>query len=135
EASTPEEGRRTILLVEDNPKVRATMAAALVQAGYRVFEASAGDEAVGLFREHPDVDLLLTDIVMPGDIQGTDLAKALRERSPDLAIVFVSGYASDETVRGAGLRADDIRLMKPVRRADLLRAVANALADRRPSGV
>ena len=72
-------------------------------------------------------DLLVTDIVMPGALQGIQLARALRERHPDLPVVFLSGYASEATVHGNGLRPEDIRLMKPVRRTDLLTAVEKAL--------
>ncbi len=73
-------------------------------------------------------DLVLTDIVMPGELQGTTLSLRLRAIRRDLPVVFMSGYASEATVHGNGLRPDDVRLMKPVRRADLLATVAKAIA-------
>ncbi len=72
-------------------------------------------------------DLLVTDIVMPGALQGLQLARALRKRHPDLPVMFLSGYAREATLQGNGMRPEDIRLMKPVRRADLLAAVEKAL--------
>ncbi len=64
---------------------------------------------------------------MPGSLQGTGLSKALRAVKADLPVVFMSGYAAEATVHGNGLRPEDIRLMKPVKRSDLLGAVAKAL--------
>ena len=72
-------------------------------------------------------DLLLTDIVMPGTLQGTQLARALRDWVSDLPVVFMSGYASEATVHGNGLKPSDVRLMKPVSSLDLLSAVSKAL--------
>ncbi len=116
-----------ILLVEDEPAVLDVLASTLELAGYQITSASSGDDALRIWEEDPDFDLLVTDIVMPGELQGTHLAQVLRERQPDLPIVFMSGYASEATVHGNGLRPEDIRLMKPVRRADLLASVEQAL--------
>ena len=117
----------TILLVEDNAEVLETIRTTLLKKGYRVLTAISGDAAREVFEEEPGIDLLLTDIVMPGELQGTTLATALRELRPDLPVVFMSGYAREATVHGNGLRPQDIRLMKPVRREDLLRALDKAL--------
>jgi signal transduction histidine kinase/ActR/RegA family two-component response regulator len=124
----PIASRETILLVEDNADVLEAYRATLVKSGYRVLEASTGDEAFNVFLENPAIDLLLTDIVMPGDLQGTTLARALRATKPDLKVIFMSGYAKEATVHGNGLRPNDIRLMKPVRREELMRAVSKALS-------
>lgn len=64
---------------------------------------------------------------MPGKLQGPALAKAIRVIDPNLPCIFLSGYASEATVHGNGLKPSDIRLMKPVSRLDLLRAVSKAL--------
>ena len=117
----------TILLVEDNAEVLKAIRATLLKTGYKVLSAISGDAAREVFEEEPGIDLLLTDIVMPGELQGTTLATALRELRPDLPVVFMSGYAREATVHGNGLRPQDIRLMKPVRREDLLRALDKAL--------
>lgn len=122
------ENNPTILLVEDNPEVLAAIQATLSKLGYRVVQATSGDEAYEVFAGETGIDLLLTDIVMPGELQGTALAKALRKLRPDLPVVFMSGYATQATVHGNGLRPEDSRLMKPVRREDLIRAVNKALS-------
>ena len=71
-----------ILVAEDEEQVREVLARTLKRAGYRVIEASSGDEAFSIFCSGSDVDLLLTDIVMPGDLQGTTLAQKLRGDLP-----------------------------------------------------
>ena len=82
-----------------------------------------GDAAFAAFTADPSFEILLTDIVMPGEMQGTHLAKALRAQWPDLPVLFMSGYASEATVHGNGLRPEDIRIMKPIQRAELLSAI------------
>ena len=99
----------------------------LTRAGHLVTPARSGDEAMKIWDEDPRFDIVVTDIVMPGGLQGTPLARALRERNKDLPVVFLSCYASETTVHGNGLRQEDIRLMKPVTRNDLLVAVEKAL--------
>ena len=99
----------------------------LAGAGFTVTTASSGDEALDVFKSSGPFDLLLTDIVMPGTLQGPALAKAIRLIEPNLPCVFMSGYASEATVHGNGLRSSDVRLMKPASRDDLLTAVTKAL--------
>ncbi|MEB8389446.1 PAS domain-containing protein [Rhodobacteraceae bacterium KMM 6894] len=118
-----------ILVAEDEPEVLRVIVANLKKAGYSVTQARSGDEAKEIFDANPDFDLLLTDIVMPGKLQGTTLARILREEYKDLPVVFMSGYASEATVHGNGLRPEDIRLMKPVGRAALFAAIEKLLAS------
>ncbi|WP_281953668.1 PAS domain-containing protein [Pseudophaeobacter arcticus] len=126
-AETASEGAgRRLLLAEDEDDVRNTLVTILERAGYQVTATASGDEAYDTFVANPSFDLLLTDIVMPGELQGTSLAKKLRQKWPELPIVFMSGYASEATVHGNGLRPEDIRLMKPVQRSDLLAAMVKA---------
>lgn len=132
--SRPEKSRaglsganRSVLIAEDEAAVRDTLVAMLSRAGYRVTAAKSGDEALKIFEADPTFDLLLTDIVMPGRLQGTHLARAVKQLRADLPVIFMSGYASESTLQGTELNPDDTRLMKPVRRADLLAALANAL--------
>lgn len=126
-------GRR-LLLAEDEEGVRSILVTILERAGYLVTATASGDEAFATFVADPSFDLLLTDIVMPGKLQGTNLAKELRLRWPDLPVIFMSGYASEATVHGNGLRPEDIRLMKPVRRADLLAALVKASSGIKDNG-
>jgi PAS domain S-box-containing protein len=118
-----------LLLAEDETAVRETLEMILERAGYQVMATATGDEAFAAFEADPTFDLLLTDIVMPGKLQGTDLAKALRDRWPALPVIFMSGYAREATVHGNGLRPEDIRMMKPVQRVDLLTAIEQVLSQ------
>ena len=122
------------MLAEDEEGVRSILVTILERAGYLVTATASGDEAFATFVADPSFDLLLTDIVMPGKLQGTNLAKELRLRWPDLPVIFMSGYASEATVHGNGLRPEDIRLMKPVRRADLLAALVKASSGIKDNG-
>jgi len=91
-------GHERILLVEDEESVRAFSARALRATGYEVFEADGGDEALEVLEDLDfEVDLIISDVVMP-EMDGPTLLKHVRERSPDLKVIFVSGYA-EESVR------------------------------------
>lgn len=112
----------TILLVEDEPAVRQLYATALTRAGYRVYEARNGQEAMKLFDQHGDtVDLLLTDMRMPY-MGGAELAQQLRNRRRTLKLLCISGYpgAVDPEM------TTDF-LAKPFSRDDLLKKVREVL--------
>lgn len=123
----------SILIAEDEEEVGRVLTHILRDAGYHVTTAASGDEAIEVFKLSGPFDLLLTDVVMPGKLLGPALAKAARQLDPDLRCIFLSGYASEATVHGNGLRPDDIRLMKPVGRTDLLHAVSKAINKARNS--
>lgn len=116
-----------ILIAEDEPEVMRILTRVLEGAGYAVTPAQSGDAALELFKSGDQFDLLLTDVVMPGNLQGPALAKEIRSINPDLPCIFLSGYAAEATVHGNGLKPSDIRLMKPVSQSDLLRAISKAL--------
>ncbi|TVP74059.1 MAG: PAS domain S-box protein [Rhodobacteraceae bacterium] len=125
-------GTLHVLLAEDEPKVRSVVARLLRGAGFEVTEAESGDAALVIFNqmtEHPDV--LLTDVVMPGGLQGPMLARKLKELQPDLKIVFMSGYANEAAINGNGLRPDDVFLMKPIQREALLETLAKLARNMR----
>ena len=83
------------MMVEDEEGLRALNARGLISRGYRVIEASNGVEAIEQFEQHGgDVDLVVSDVVMP-EMDGPTLFKELRQRNPELKIIFVSGYAED----------------------------------------
>ena len=124
---TASEGKK-ILVAEDEEGVLTILEHVLASAGFEVTTAKCGDEALEVFKSSGPFDLLLTDIVMPGTLQGPALAKALRQIDQNLPCIFMSGYASEATVHGNGLKPSDIRLMKPTRRDDLLIAVTKALS-------
>ncbi|MDV7144598.1 response regulator [Tropicimonas sp. TH_r6] len=120
-------GKARILLAEDEYDVRKVLAHTLSRAGYELVEVPSGDAAFETFKQSPDFDLLLTDIVMPGSLQGTDLASAIRCMSPELPVIFLSGYATDSDERKAAEEMRDIRLTKPVARNELVAAIEDSL--------
>lgn len=122
------DGQR-LLLAEDEDAVRETLVTILERAGYQVTATASGDAAFAAFQADPTFDMLLTDIVMPGKLQGTGLARELRAQWPELPVLFMSGYASEATVHGNGLKPTDIRLMKPVQRAELIAAVGKVISS------
>ena len=89
-------GNETILLVEDEPVLRELARVILGDYNYRVIEAGTGAEALKVFEEHKgEVDLLLTDMVMPEGMTGRELAIELRRRKPAIKVIYTSGYSSD----------------------------------------
>ena len=110
-----------ILLVEDEPAVRGLFALSLKKDGYQVLEASNGAEALAVVEQTGQVDLVVTDVVMPV-MKGTELAARLREQHPHLKFVFVSGYVIHEN-----LGPNAVLLQKPFVRQELLRKVAEVL--------
>jgi two-component system cell cycle sensor histidine kinase/response regulator CckA len=117
--------RETILLVEDEPAVRRLFMLALTHAGYRVYPARNGQEALKLFDEHGDsIDLLLTDLKMP-HMDGAELARHLHARRKTLKMIAISGYAG-----GADQQLTADFLAKPFSRHELLAKVREVL-DRR----
>jgi CheY-like chemotaxis protein len=123
------EPANTILVVEDDRDVRELAIAVLETAGYRVLEAASGDEAHRLLLAHPDlrIDLLFTDIVMPGGLDGIDLANAACALRPELKVLYATGFANlvrehrEEELHGSVLA-------KPYRPGELQRAIS-ALID------
>ena len=119
-----------ILLVEDESFVRDVTRQVLVQAGYRVLDSSNPKEALLLADQHgAAIDLLLTDVVMPG-MSGTELAQCLRNTKPNLATVFMSGYAESDAMRTLS-QARAIHIQKPFTVDTLLSRIAEALRAQR----
>lgn len=119
--------RGKILLVEDEPVVRKVMKSRLQIEGYSVVEAENAASAILVFEREAPFDPVLTDIVMPETLQGTGLIKALRKLDPTLKAIFMSGYPNEAAIHGNGLRVEDVKLMKPVTKDDLLRALRHVI--------
>jgi len=118
-------GTEVVLLVEDEDEVRQIGARFLRALGYRVLEAADAPGALALIDARPDIALLFTDIVLPGSLDGVELARIARDRRPGLRLLYASGYASGVTV---GRDALDAPLLdKPYHRETLARAVRAAL--------
>ncbi|MGJ5813584.1 ATP-binding protein [Paludibaculum fermentans] len=119
-------GNETILAVEDQDEVRSFVVTVLEAHGYRVLPASNGDEALSLAGEAGHIDLLLTDVIMPG-MNGRALAEKLGERQPGLKVLYTSGYAEAVIVSRGVLEPGLAYLAKPFAPGDLLRKVRQAL--------
>lgn len=120
-------GQELILLAEDDPMVRGYVLKQLQTAGYRILEASSGPEALALLRQQQTVDLLFTDVMMPGGMTGPQLAAAARQLCPGLPVLYTSGYTEDAMGENGQLPANVYLLNKPYRRADLLRMIREVL--------
>ncbi len=114
-----------VLLVEDEPLVRMFGADVLEEAGYEVVEAADGDEALQVLEARADVDVLFTDVNMPGSLDGLGLARLVHERRPAIKLLIASGQVrlNDNDIPNAGRF-----LPKPYAPDDILREVRNLIA-------
>jgi PAS domain S-box-containing protein len=118
-----------VLVVEDNEEVLAVAQEILKGAGYVVSTALSGDEALRFFEETHDtkrIDLLFTDLVMPGGMNGLSLGDAVSKRDASVSVLMTTGYNEELVADGARARANDV-LSKPYRRSELLDRVRQAL--------
>jgi PAS domain S-box-containing protein len=116
-----------ILAVDDNPQVQATAVLQLQQLGYRVIKADNAAVALEILDSSESIDLLFTDIVMPGEMNGKQLAAEALKRRPELRVLFTSGYPGVMEDKDGIAETDFALLAKPYRRSDLERAVREAL--------
>src|SRR5207237_4818045 len=122
-------GKETILLVEDERSLRLIIQKVLQQFGYEVIPAGNASEALALWARHnQEIDLLLTDLVMPESLSGRQLAQKLRDERPDLKVVYTSGFdiepldaSTEEFIEGLNF------VQKPFRRDALAAAVRRSL--------
>jgi len=110
----------TILVVEDDPRVRAATGTALTELGYPAILCGSGPEAIDQLEERDDIGLVITDVVMPG-MTGPELAGQIRARHPDIGLLFVTGYVGE-----AG-EAESFKGSEVLRKPFTLRALADAL--------
>jgi two-component system, NtrC family, sensor kinase len=123
-------GSETILLVEDDESVRLLTRRVLENFGYRVQEATSGRKALECWREHvSEIDLVLTDIIMPGGVSGRELAEQLQACRPALKVVFMSGYSGESLGKDHGFmeRTRGCFLQKPCTANSLLETVRRCL--------
>lgn len=125
---SPRGGTETILLVEDDPAVRVLTRTTLQRHGYRVLEAADGITALELWQTHRDaVALLLTDMVMPGGLNGRELARQLRADRPELKVIFTSGYSPELAEGMFSHQEGEAFLQKPCEATHLLETVRRCL--------
>lgn len=122
-----EHGGETILLVEDSSSLRRVVSRQLTELGYRLLEAAAAAAALEILGSGAPVDLLMTDIVMPGGVDGLDLAREAMTRRPGIKILLTSGFPEDRLDREIGSLRQLRLLSKPYRRRDLARTVREVL--------
>ncbi len=123
-------GNETILVVEDSAQVRELVASQLGDLGYRVLEAADGPQALKHLEDGVAIDLLFTDVVMPGGMTGKLLAKEAARRRPALKVLFTSGYTENSIVHQGRLDPGVNFLSKPYKRRDLAEMVRSVLDAR-----
>ena len=123
-------GSETILVVEDDDDIRTTVTSLLNELGYTTLTARDAAAGLAIVESGTEIDMLFSDVVMPGPVQSHDLAKRAVERLPGLAVLFTSGYAEKGIVRGGTLEAGVRLLSKPYTREMLARKVREALDQR-----
>ncbi len=124
-------GAGNVLVVDDDSAVRHTSSFLLKRLGYTVIEAVSGVHALDLVeRLAPPIDLLLTDLVMPGGLSGTDLAQALRQKIPGLRVLYTSGYSLQMVEQGIPEKERGCFLQKPYSTRAFAKSVHDCIADR-----
>ncbi|MFM0322696.1 response regulator [Caballeronia glebae] len=126
-------GSETILVVEDDEEVRATVVELLTDLGYRVLRAKDAQSALAIVESGVPVDLLFTDVVMPGPLRSTEMARKARERVPGIAVLFTSGYTDNAIVHAGRLDEGIDLLSKPYTHEALARKVRHVLGQRMPA--
>ena len=113
-------GQFQILVVEDEYLIRLTLVEALTDEGYQVLEAESGDAAVAVLAANPEIDLLLTDMQLPGSLDGRRLATHARQQHPDLPILFMTGRPDPTLEAGSG--PNERYIAKPFTLTDICQA-------------
>jgi two-component system, cell cycle sensor histidine kinase and response regulator CckA len=118
----------TILVVDDEPEVRKLVAAMLARHGYKVLTADTGENAIRLFRNNPEIALLLTDVVAPG-MSGPMIADEIAALKPDIKVLFMSGYDGTQVVQRYVVERRYSLLIKPFTMEQLAKKVRDALGE------
>ncbi|MCP3409425.1 ATP-binding protein [Bradyrhizobium sp. CCGB01] len=126
-------GHETILVVEDDPLVQGYVIAQLGTLGYRTLAAGDGAAALALVDQGAKFDLLFTDIIMPGGMNGRELADAVRIRRPGVRVLYTSGYTDDTIVHEGHLDPGVALLGKPYRKSELSQKIREVLAGEPPA--
>jgi CheY-like chemotaxis protein len=124
-----EGGHETILIVEDDPLVRSYVDTQLQSLGYKTLSAANGVEALAIADAGAAFDLLFTDVIMPGRLNGRQLAAEMAQRRPGLKVLFTSGYTENAIIHHGRLDSGVLLLAKPYRKLDLARMLRIALTD------
>ena len=128
-SSTVEGGHETILVVEDDTLVRRYVVTQIQSLGYATLEASNASDALRIIDDVPAIDLLFTDVIMPGSMNGRQLVDEAAKRRPGLKTLYTSGYTENAIVHHGRLDSGVLLLAKPYRKAELARMIRLALAS------
>lgn len=126
--ASPRGGGETILIVEDNPRVRKLSIERIRDLGFETLQADSGDRAFQMLKDGAKVDLVFSDLVMPGDLNGYDLAAKIATEFPSLKVLLTSGYASDVVTGSMASGPPRDILHKPYRQLDLAQRLHALLA-------
>lgn len=121
--------RERILVVDDDHGVRDVTARRLASLGYRVATAANATDALAVIGGGTEIDLLLTDVMMPGDMHGAELAREARALRPGLRVLFTSGYLEDALIRNQALEGGTAFLIKPFSKAELAAKLRDVLGE------
>jgi CheY-like chemotaxis protein len=124
--------RETILVLEDDAEVRAYTVEALREIGYRVVEAADGPSALRLLERQPRVDLLFSDVILPGGLTGAQVAARARSMVPSLRVLFTTGYSRNAIVHHGRLDSGVELITKPFNQSELARKLRDVL-ERQPT--
>jgi signal transduction histidine kinase/DNA-binding response OmpR family regulator len=127
-------GSETVLVVEDDLAVQATVVDMLQGLGYRVLKASDGQGALTILQSGIPIDLLFTDVVMPGPVRSIEVARQAKQMFPAIEVLFTSGYTQNAIVHGGRLDPGVELISKPYRRDELARKIRQLFAARKESG-
>ncbi len=121
--------QKTILLVEDEDEIRNMASTILMESGYHVLQAENGDLGLALFKDNFDkIDLIVTDIMMPGVLDGQNMVNQINDINPNVKALFVSGYASEKVEQK--IKNNNFKILrKPFKAEDLLENVSNVLKE------
>ena len=123
-------GNETILLAEDDLSLRVSIRKALSQLGYRIIEAPTGVKALEVWKENGDeIQLLLTDLVMPDGMTGKDLAQRILQENPNLKVIYMSGYSAEVVGKDFPLKEGLNFLTKPFQAAKLAQTIRDSLDE------
>jgi CheY-like chemotaxis protein len=124
-------GSETILVVEDDLAVQATVVDMLQGLGYRVLKANDGQGALTILQSGIPIDMLFTDVVMPGPVRSIEVARQAKEMFPNIEVLFTSGYTQNAIVHGGRLDPGVELISKPYRRDELARKIRQLFAARK----
>jgi CheY-like chemotaxis protein len=128
-SGTVEVGNETILVVEDDTMVRRYVMTQIQSLGYTTLEAANASEALRIIDEVAVIDLLFTDVIMPGGMNGRQLVEEALRRRPSLKTLYTSGYTENAIVHHGRLDSGVLLLVKPYRKTELARMIRLALAS------